>query len=170
MARTSHMALVFALGLVSVVSAQTVSTEILGIVTDATGAVLPSATVTARRVATGDVRTTRSNETGNYIFPLLEIGDYEVTCSVTGFKTEVRRGITLQLQQKLRMDFQMQIGDQVETVEVTGAASLLRTEDRHAGIGYRTPSRGGFAAQRQELWPIGYAHARRSLRHFPDGH
>src|SRR5688572_11094580 len=51
---------------------QTVSTEILGLVTDPTGAVIPGATVTVRRIATGDVRTTTANETGNYIFPLLD--------------------------------------------------------------------------------------------------
>ena len=64
-----------------VAMAQTVSTQILGLVTDPAGAVIPGATVTARRTATGDVRTTKTNETGNYIFPLLDVGDYEVTCT-----------------------------------------------------------------------------------------
>ena len=99
-----------ALGVCVAASGQTVSIEILGLVTDATGAIVPGATVTARRVATGDVRTTISNETGNYTFPLLEVGEYEVSCSAAGFKTEVRRSIPLELQQKLRLDFQMQIG------------------------------------------------------------
>lgn len=112
---------------------QTVSTEILGLVTDQTGAVVPGAAVTARRVATGDVRTTVTNETGNYVFPLLDIGEYEVTCSAPGFKTEIRRGLVLQLQQKARIDFQLQIGDTVETVEVLAAAPLLRTEDATLG-------------------------------------
>jgi hypothetical protein len=113
--------------------AQTTSTEILGLVTDSTNAVVPGATVTVRRVATGDVRTATTNETGNYVFPLLEIGEYEVTCSVSGFKTERVRGVVLQLQQKARIDFWMQIGDQVETVEVHGTATLLRTEDATLG-------------------------------------
>lgn len=112
---------------------QTVSTQILGLVTDPAGAVIPGAPVTARRVATGDTRATATNETGNYIFPLLDIGEYEVTCAAAGFKTEVRRGIVLQLQDKLRLDFQMKIGQQAETVEVTGAAALLRTEDATLG-------------------------------------
>ena len=124
---------VLALGVCVAVMGQTVSTEILGLVTDPTGAVVPGATVTARRVATGDVRTTSSNETGNYTFPLLEVGAYEVTCSAAGFKTEVRRGIVLELQQKLRLDFQMQIGQQAEMIEVTGAAPVLRTEDATLG-------------------------------------
>src|SRR2546426_5104998 len=97
--------------------AQPVSTEILGLVTDPTGAVIPGATVTTKRSATGDVRTTTTNETGNYVFPLLDIGEYEVTCAAAGFKTEVVRGITLQLQDKARIDFRMQVGQQVETME-----------------------------------------------------
>src|SRR4051794_35993791 len=79
--------------LASVAIAQTVSTQILGLVTDSSGAVVSDATVTAKRPATGDVRVTKTNETGNYIFPLLDIGDYQVSCAAPGFKTEVRSGI-----------------------------------------------------------------------------
>ncbi|MBI3694919.1 MAG: TonB-dependent receptor [Acidobacteria bacterium] len=113
--------------------AQTVSTQILGLVTDRTGAVIPGATVKARRVATGDLRSTETNETGNYIFPLLDIGEYEVTCSAPGFKTQVRSGVVLQLQDKARLDFQMEVGEQVEKIEVTGVVSLLSTEDATLG-------------------------------------
>ncbi len=121
-------------GLSITLAGQTVSTEILGLVTDATGAVIPGANVTAKRVATGDVRTTATNETGNYVFPLLEIGEYEVTCSAAGFKTELVRGIILRLQDKARIDFRMQVGEQVETVEVRGTSSVLRTEDATLGL------------------------------------
>src|SRR6266851_5120081 len=77
---------------------QTVSTEILGLVTDATGAVIPSAAIKVTRLATGDVRTATTNETGNYVFPLLEIGEYQVTCSASGFKSEVVRNVIVELQ------------------------------------------------------------------------
>ncbi|MBI3694627.1 MAG: TonB-dependent receptor [Acidobacteria bacterium] len=127
------LVLVLAISLSGALVAQTVSTQILGLVTDPTGSVVPGAIISAKRVATGDVRTTQSNETGNYVFPLLEIGEYEVTCAAAGFKTEVRRGIILELQQKLRIDFQLQVGQQVETVEVTGQTPLLRTEDATLG-------------------------------------
>jgi hypothetical protein len=112
---------------------QTVSTQILGLVTDSTGAVVPNAAITAKRVATGDVRSTQTNETGNYVFPLLDVGEYEVSATAAGFKTEIRRGLVLQLQQKLRVDFQMEVGQQVETVQVNAAAPLLRTEDATLG-------------------------------------
>ncbi len=112
---------------------QTASTQILGLVTDATGAVVPNATVTAKRVETGDARTTQTNETGNYIFPLVDSGTYEVTCSAAGFKTEVRRNVPLELNQKARLDFQLEVGQQAETVEVSSAAPLLKTEDATLG-------------------------------------
>ena len=54
--------------------AQTASTQILGLVTDASGAVVPAAVITAKRTETGDVRTAASNQTGNYIFPLVDSG------------------------------------------------------------------------------------------------
>jgi hypothetical protein len=114
-------------------SAQTVSTQILGLVTDSTGAVVPGATVTAKRLETGDVRTTQSNETGNYIFPLVDSGAYDVTCAAAGFKTEARRAVSIELQQKARIDFQMQVGQQAETIEISASAPLLKTEDATLG-------------------------------------
>src|SRR5688572_1208212 len=114
-------------------SAQTASTQILGLITDSTGAVVPGATVTAKRVETGDVRTTISNETGNYIFPLVDSGEYEVSSSLQGFKTEIRRNILVELNQKARIDFQMQVGQQAEMIEVTASAPLLKTEDATLG-------------------------------------
>ena len=127
-----HLALACFLG-ASLLSAQTVSTQILGLITDSSGAVITGATITAKRPATGDSRITSTNETGNYIFPLLDIGDYEISVAAPGFKTEVRSGIRLQLQQKARLDFVMQVGQQAETVEVTGRAAILRTEDATLG-------------------------------------
>ncbi|MGI8990420.1 MAG: TonB-dependent receptor domain-containing protein [Bryobacteraceae bacterium] len=118
---------------VSCLSGQTVSTEIFGVVTDATGAAIPGAVVKVTRVATGDVRSANTNDSGNFIFPLLEIGQYEITCSAQGFKTEVARNVTIELQQKLRLDFHLQVGARAETVEVTAETPLLRTEDATLG-------------------------------------
>src|SRR4029453_14814103 len=117
----------------AVLSGQTVSTQILGLVTDSSGAVISGAVVTAKKPATGDIRTTKTNETGNYIFPLLDIGEYEVSCAAPAFKTEGRSGVELQLQQKARLDFVLQVGQQAETVEVSASAMILRTEDATLG-------------------------------------
>ncbi len=112
---------------------QTASTQILGLVTDASNAMVPGAIITAKRIETGDVRTSTSNETGNYIFPLVDSGSYEVTCVAPGFKTEVRRNVVLELNQKARIDFLLQVGQQAERVEVTSSAPLLKTEDATLG-------------------------------------
>src|SRR6185436_2222730 len=150
--------------------AQTASTQILGLVTDATGAAVPGATITARRTETGDVRTTTSNNTGNYIFPLVDSGAYDVTCAAAGFKTEARRGIAIELQQKARVDFQMQVGQQAETIEVTSAAPLLKTEDATLGsvIEHRRivelPLNGRNFAQAATLMPgVVYGSARMGI-------
>ncbi|MBM3797742.1 MAG: carboxypeptidase regulatory-like domain-containing protein, partial [Acidobacteria bacterium] len=73
---------------------------------------MPGPAVSAKRVQTGDVRSTTANETGNFIFPLVDSGEYEVTCTAAGFKTEIRCGIVLELNQKARIDFQLQVGQQ----------------------------------------------------------
>jgi hypothetical protein len=54
---------------------QTTSTEVLGTVTDASGAVVPGAEVTLLRIATGEKRQAKTDSSGNYSFPLIEIGD-----------------------------------------------------------------------------------------------
>src|SRR5258705_13554290 len=84
----------------SVTIAQTTSTEVLGTVSDATGAVAPGAEVTLLRVATGEKRQTVTDHSGNYSFPLIEIGEYTVTAALKGFKTKTQTGIVVELQQK----------------------------------------------------------------------
>ena len=61
--------------LTTFIAAQTTSTEILGTVTDSTGAVVPAARVTLVRVATNERRETLTNASGGYSFPLIEIGE-----------------------------------------------------------------------------------------------
>ena len=84
--------------------AQTGSTEITGLVTDATGAAVPGATITITRVATGESRTAVTDNSGEYVFSLIEIGEYTVRCEKQGFKTRTLTGLTLQTAQKLRAD------------------------------------------------------------------
>src|SRR5262245_32601574 len=86
-----------------VARAQTTSTEILGTVTDSSGAVVVGAKVSLLRVATGERRETETNSSGGYSFPLIEIGEYSVTAAAPGFKPIQKTGITLQLQQRARV-------------------------------------------------------------------
>src|SRR5712691_5230469 len=89
---------------------QTTSTSILGTVTDATGAVVVGAKVTVLQMGTGLRREALTSSGGDYSFPLLDVGDYEVTAEAAGFKTETRTKITLEVNQKARVDFTLQVG------------------------------------------------------------
>ncbi len=113
--------------------AQTTSTEILGLVTDATGAVVPGARVTITRVATGETRTVATNQAGEYGFPLVEIGLYRVHVEMPGFRSQTVTGLRVELQQKARVDFNLEVGQLTETVEVSASAVLLSTEDVAVG-------------------------------------
>lgn len=113
--------------------AQTTSTEILGNVTDATGAVVPNARVTLLRTATGERRTAATSGTGDYTFPLIEIGQYTVTVEMEGFKTQEKKGIVVELQQKARVDFKLEVGSTTERVEVVATGIELKTDDAAVG-------------------------------------
>jgi Carboxypeptidase regulatory-like domain/TonB dependent receptor len=113
--------------------AQTTSTTILGTITDSSGAVVPGAKVTALQVLTGLKREEATSNTGDYSFPLLNVGEYEVTVQLAGFKTEVRKNIVLQINQKARIDFTLQVGGQEERIDVSAEAALLRTDDATLG-------------------------------------
>jgi len=98
--------------------AQTTSTSILGTVTDATGAAVSGIKVTAKNVGTNVQSVTLTTGSGDYTLPLLDVGEYQVTVEAPGFKLETRSGIRLQINEKVRADFQLQVGSQAETVTV----------------------------------------------------
>src|SRR5260370_7042795 len=89
---------------------QTTSTSILGTVTDPSGAVVVGAKVTVQQVGTGLKREERTSSGGDYSFPLLDVGEYEVTAEASGFKTEAPKNVILQVNQKARIDFTLQAG------------------------------------------------------------
>src|SRR6266545_2855351 len=106
--------------------AQTTSTEILGTVTDPTAAVIAGAHVTMLRTATGQKREALTTASGDYSFPLIEIGEYVVTVRAAGFKTEEQKNVRVELQQKMRVDFHLQVGETSETIEVSAKAIALK--------------------------------------------
>jgi len=109
------------------------TTQILGIVQDATGAVAPGVEITATQVATGQARKVTTGESGTYVFPLILPGEYTVRAEKQGFRAEVRSGLVVQLNQKARVDFTLQVGAVAEQVEVTAQALLLTTDDATLG-------------------------------------
>src|SRR5437867_8451941 len=74
---------------------QEFSATMSGVVRDANGGLVPGVSVTARHVESGLTRTVITNETGSYRMPALPVGAHEVTAELSGFKHQVRRGITL---------------------------------------------------------------------------
>src|SRR5215471_14313979 len=92
---------------------------ITGTVSDPAGAIVAGAAVEARNVATGAVFPATTTDTGNYTIPQLPFGDYEVSVSVSGFKRYVRRGLTVQVAQTVRVDVLLEVGGTTDIVNVT---------------------------------------------------
>jgi hypothetical protein len=107
--------------------------EITGTVTDATGAIMAGANVTAQSVSTNQVRRASTNEAGNYSLPFLVPGTYDVTVESSGFKSSTRKAVELQVGAVARIDFHMEVGEVTQQVEVTGGAPLLNTETTALG-------------------------------------
>ena len=100
---------------------------IFGSVLDSSGAVVPGASVTVKSEGTGLERQTLANASGEYLFDGLAIGTYTIGGSNTGFKTYVQHGIVLNVDQKVRTDIHLEVGNTVDTVTVSAAPSLIDT-------------------------------------------
>ena len=113
--------------------AQLPTATILGVVKDATGAVVPGANLTARNVETGQTRTTVSGGDGSYRFSAMPVGSYEVQVTTPGFQTEVRSGLTLTVSQEAAVNFTLQVGAVEQRIEVTAEAPLVNTTSGSLG-------------------------------------
>lgn len=106
---------------------------ILGTVSDATGAVIASAPVKVTSVGTGVVRSVESNGAGEYLVTNLPLGSYTVSAEVPGFKRAVQPPVTITVKARIRVDFQLQVGEATQTVEVSGATPLVKTDTAEVG-------------------------------------
>lgn len=110
--------------------AQTVTGNIGGTVTDATGAVVPNATIKATQVATGMETTATSNSAGLYNLRFLSIGSYKVEISALGFSKEVFGPFSLEIGQDAKVDAHLKVGSITANIEVTADfVPLLNTEN-----------------------------------------
>ncbi len=114
------------------VSAQTAAT-IVGDVTDPSGAAVPGVTVKVTNEGTSAAREVATNEAGQYRVTPLNPGTYSVSVETAGFKSQIRSGITLQVSAVLEVDFTLELGEVTETIEVTGAAPVMQTEEASVG-------------------------------------
>ena len=126
---------VIALGLLSALAAwgQVTTGDIVGRVTDATGATVPNANVTLVNLDTNISRAIPSNESGDYAFNLLQAGRYSVRVEKSGFRAFTVPEITLAAGDRTRVDAQMSVAGAAETIEVTGQASILQTDSSSLG-------------------------------------
>jgi len=113
-------------------SAQSIGT-ILGVVKDNSGAVVPEATVTITNVETGLSRTVPSSADGAFRAPALPVGRYDLRIEKTGFRTEVQRGLTLEVGQELVVNASLQVGAVTQELVVTGEAPLVNTTSSALG-------------------------------------
>jgi len=121
-----------ALALSTLAFGQTLGT-INGVVTDPSGSALVDAKMTVTNPQTNLTRSTISNSDGNYSFPDLPPGIYNIRAEKEGFQAAVRNTVELQVQQTAQIDFHLTIGSVTETVEVSAGAPLLNTENATVG-------------------------------------
>jgi hypothetical protein len=118
---------------VSQMSGQSTTGSIYGAVADVSGALIPNASVTVTNVATGQTLKTKSNGTGNYLFPALPPGRYTVAARVSGFRSETQSGIQLDVTQNVHVSFELQVGSEDQTVTVTAGTTLVDTRESQLG-------------------------------------
>ncbi len=113
--------------------AQANTATITGQVLDSSGAGVTGATITARNVQTGFERSVTTDESANYTVSALPIGTYEVTSERPGFQKLIKTDIVLQVDQRARVDFTLQVGTTSNTVEVTADVPLTQTDSSSVG-------------------------------------
>jgi len=101
---------------------------VVGTVTDPTGAAVPNATISITNTDTGVTRNLTTNGDGQYVAPDLHIGGYVVKVTATGFKAAEQKGITLNVGDRSRVDFKLQVGSAQETVTVEANAVAVQTD------------------------------------------
>src|SRR5216117_2259321 len=109
-------------------TAQVLYGSLTGNVTDPSGAAVPGAHVEALNVNTGVTRVAASDASGIYLFNELQPGTYKVTMSAMNFGALVTESVRVDANTTRRVDVQLQLKQQVETVTVTNAAPLLQTD------------------------------------------
>lgn len=112
---------------------QTTTATLYGTIRDSTGGVLPGATVKAVQVSTQFSRTAITDERGNYLVPGLPVGEYQVTAELPGFRRSVQRNVLLVVNQNVRVDVVLSVGELVETVEVKGELTGVDTRSSVMG-------------------------------------
>jgi hypothetical protein len=122
------LALLAVVFLAAPASAQVLYGSLVGQVEDPTGAVVPTATVSATNKATGLTRETQSDEQGRYTLPNLPAGVYDLKFTANGFKTVTRQNVEVTINSTVRVDMRLEVGQVSEQVTVSAEVAALKTE------------------------------------------
>ncbi|HUS05173.1 MAG TPA: TonB-dependent receptor [Bryobacteraceae bacterium] len=112
---------------------QILSSSIVGTATDVSGAVVPHANITVTNESTGVTRGVSADETGAFVFPQLSPGNYQLSAASTGFKKYTVSGISLLVNQTVRVDVLFALGEVTEQVRVTASAVQIESETSSLG-------------------------------------
>ncbi len=104
-----------------------------GLVEDSTGAVVAGAKVKMTNMGTGISSSVQTNTAGLFNFTLVQVGNYELTVELQGFKTETVRNIRVETGAQVRQNFRLEVGAVAERVEVSANAVQLNTENATVG-------------------------------------
>ena len=108
---------------------QFTTARLSGTVQDNSGAAVPGATVTVEQVGTGYKQQVKSGEAGEYLFPSLPVGAYQLTVEMTGFNTYLQKGIALQVGQAATQQIKLAVGTVTQQVTVQGDTNQVTTDD-----------------------------------------
>jgi len=128
--RISLRTVFFAVALLGVFTFQAFGQQatIVGTVTDPSGAAVPNVTISITNTQTNQVSTSSTNSEGQYVAPGLQIGRYAVRAEISGFKKADRTDIVLKVEDRVRVDFKMEIGTALESVTVEASPVAVQSE------------------------------------------
>jgi len=125
--------LCFAVLAVQMLFAQVDTGTITGTVLDTQGAGVPSASLTFVETSTSTTSKTQTDASGNYASPPLKPGTYKVTAQASGFKVQTHEAVSVRVQDRLRLDFNMAVGSVTENVLVTAETPSIQTDTSSLG-------------------------------------
>ena len=131
------------------VNAQNISSSILGLVTDASGAAVPEAQITVTNEGTGISLKTLADTSGAYSVPNLQAGTYTVVAAKRGFQTSRSTGVEVLAAQSVRINVQLTVGEMRQSVSVTGEAPLIKTDSPTDRQHHHRSCDGGLAPAQQ---------------------
>jgi Carboxypeptidase regulatory-like domain/TonB dependent receptor len=108
---------------------QLTTADILGTITDSTGAVVPNANVTLTNLGTNEKRVAQSNAAGDYNFTFLPVGHYSIAIKASGFKEAITKDLSVEAGDRARSDAHLELGAESTVIEVTASTPLLQADN-----------------------------------------